>query len=532
MKYFIIMTLFLALPSLGQIKSQRLFDMEWDEVPGATQYEIEMLLNGKTIIRKVTAKASWSGEIKPGQYTYRLRAFDQRKVPGPWSDLEPLTVYLTPVKLLAPNTDQNKILAKAGENHEVTFSWQSVPLATRYRVEIRSLTGGDQKQIEVEGDTILQINLPVGKRYSWMVTPFGESSELIGDPEVREISEFELIGPPLEKAKLEAPDTEYVRQIKWKPSRLASHELVKIFKKKESGGWELVTESQVKDGEYPIPLSWPGGRYQLQVKSQAELYQDSEVAAITFLLHSGDRSEQAQYNAELRKSIDGFKGWFGQATYLISQVDYLSTQVHSGFSANTRFSTVAGTGRLGVGYLGAQKEWGFLSSIDLSGMINQQGQNVTYAGAEASALYKTRLTERDEVRFKLGGYYKQLPFALVDVSTLKVNQYSNLSSQGLFAGTEYWFSLTPKLGFQAHVYLYRDAAVQAPLVTRSAVAESDQVGILGSYKLTKRQTGLMGLAYRQDRASFDALDSGGRIIGANIIEIRGLFLNFVLEHEF
>jgi hypothetical protein len=290
--------------------------------------------------------------------------------------------------------------------------------------------------------------------------------------------------------------------------------------------------SEHSDTFYFVPLNWPGGRYQVQIVSQAELYEDSQMAVASFELAEGDRSEEAQFKAELRASIEGFKGWYGQASYLITQIDYWSRQRFLGTTVNTRFSNLFGTVRLGLGNLGSQKDWGFLSNLDISGMFNQQGENVIFSGIESVALYRTQLTYRDEIRLKFGGYFKELPFALIDISGPRVDQYHNISSYGLVTGGEYWFSISPKFGFQAHAYFYSSAMATAPVLSRNVQGYSQQIGVLGSYKMSKVSAGLMGLAFRQDEASFQTLDSSGSNMGQSGVNVRGIFLNFILEQSF
>jgi hypothetical protein len=512
---------------------QRPFDMEWEEIEGATQYEIEVLSEqGQILIQKITPKASWSGQIRPGRYQYRLRAFDKRKVPGPWSELEPFTVFLSPVTLLKPEKNKPVLQALKQEEEEVFFSWSLESLATDYKLFIQNEKTSELKEILVAKNPSYKIQLPVAHRYHWWVLPINREKNSEGLLEECEKGEFVLMGPALTKVTIETPETDFVRKILWSHDSHSKKFEVKFLRKVSEKSWEVVSKTESPTGQVDVDLSWPGGRYQVQVKAQADHRRDSELSMINFNLRNGDRSEQAQYKAEMRAAIDGFVGWYGQASYLITEIQYTSRQIDLGIYANTEFNTISGTGRLGFGYLGAKKEWGFLSILDLSGMINVQGHNVTFASGELVGLYRTELMDRDELRFKIGAYFKQLPFANVDVFSSLVTQYSHVHLYGATLGLEYWYSLSPKLGFQTHAYFYSSLSGQDSLGKQPAKGDSYQYGFLGSYRLSQNRTGLMGLAYRQDATFFQGVDSLGKPVGEQLVNIRGLFLNLLLEHRF
>jgi len=517
--------------SFAESNVGRPFDIEWEMVEGASQYEIEITQNEKTVFKKVTSSPSWSGEIKPGSYSYRLRAFDSRKVPGPWSDFEQLNVSLSPVTLLSPNPEIIKIFSKSETDFEIELKWAPVSYAEDYRVFIQAGGENEIQETKVKGEASLQVALPVGGRYQWWVLPQNSTKNLSANLEEAQKAAFELYGAPLQTPEIEIPETQFIRQINWKSDQKTKNHLVKIFRLKTGNLGELVQTAEISERIFYVPLNWPGGRYQIQVTSQTDFFEDSKMSSKTFELIGGDRSEAAQYKAELRASIEGFKGWYSHASYSITEVDYLSRQRFSGGTVSTRFTTVAGTGKLGLGYLGSKK-WGFLTLVDLSGMFNHQGNHVTFAGAESVAIYRTQISDRDEVRLKFGAYFRELPFAMIDPLGSRVDRYSNISMTGVITGGEYWLSISPKFAIQTHAYLYYGAFGRAPISSNSIQGSSQQYGVMGSYRLSKNRAGLWGLSYRQDGASFQTLDRAGNHIGRSNMDIRGMFLNFALEQKF
>jgi hypothetical protein len=126
--------------------------------------------------------------------------------------------------------------------------------------------------------------------------------------------------------------------------------------------------------------------------------------------------------------------------------------------------------------------------------------------------------DTDEFRIKTGLFYKEVPQTLADIGEIseyfnsnnrslagfKGTNNQNISMIGPHIGLEYWFSLTPKLGFQINSnWYYSMSAVKLPNNGTGFVPTvSDEYGVLGSYKVSQKFTGLLGLTYRKDQVKY------------------------------
>lgn len=114
----------------------RWIDLEWEAVPEARGYEIELFqeVDGKNLPRGKykTDEAAWSHAVPPGRYFLRLRSVDRRGVPGEWSANIPLKVRMQNPLLLRPVPD-DKV-----SDPLVSFEWGPVEGASSYQLIVKS----------------------------------------------------------------------------------------------------------------------------------------------------------------------------------------------------------------------------------------------------------------------------------------------------------------------------------------------------------------------------------------------------------
>ncbi len=129
MKLFLFLFLLTPLITFAQ---ERWVDLEWDAVPGAKSYELELFqdLSGTMTPRGKfkTDTPVWSRPVPSGKYAIRLRSLDARGVPGEWSDEIPLKIRLKNPQLLRPVPD-DKI-----STDQIDLEWGEVEGAGAYQV--------------------------------------------------------------------------------------------------------------------------------------------------------------------------------------------------------------------------------------------------------------------------------------------------------------------------------------------------------------------------------------------------------------
>lgn len=506
---------------------RRLVNFEWDPIEGGESYEIEIKQakqDGKTFNFKVK-DAVWNGRLTPGRYEMKLRALDYRGVPGDWSEPSALNVQLESARLTGP-APKSIVKGEDSKNAKVTLKWDEVPGATSYALEIQS-DDGLFKQAEILTGTSYAINLPAAHAYTWRV--LGQGPDDVRSEAVS-LGEFEAYGGRLDKPKIEKPENEFVREVKWNRPEFADKFDVTVSRKNtKSKTWEKVAEYKDQSNEsLAFDPKWNGGDYRVDVIAKGDKRVPATTASTAFRVRKGDRSPAAEFTHEVRKSIDRVNGWYGIASYLITMINYSSINYDK--QSATSYNAIGGTGRLGLGHFIDDAQWGFLGIIDMSGFISNDGQNLTYASSELSAVWRSSSTasDRGELRVPVGIYYKQHQVALGNPSTGKVDSYENAAVVGPQAGAEYWYSISPKFGLQANMHLYLSLLkMSTPSGGAVTPTVSTQFGFLGSYRFNKRFTGLAGYARREDSMKYKAADGND-----NESTLKGDYLNFFAEYAF
>lgn len=513
-------------------KSRRLTQFEWDPIPKAKAYEIEIRPVSATGEKKDPFRfnvtdTSWNGELKPGQYTMRLRSLDRRGVPGEWSRPESFYVKLYAPTPISPANDQ-VINSNEEDSAEVKLSWVLQSEASLYKLHIEDESRTVVQDHEVKENQIT-LTLPVARRYQWSLIGYDKQSKE-GEPFGPPIS-FTLMGKMLETPQIQIPDSPFVRSLSWDPVPKSENYSYQLFVRGPNRKWNsFAKEDNFRKTNLPFPADWKGGEYKFSVTANANLRVSSKTHTIIFEVAKGDRSPEAEQIARLRESIERTSEWYGIASYLITQIEYSATNYDKG-SAPT-FKAVGGTGRLGGGYLDPKTPFGFLGIADFSGFTIGQ-KNYTYASLEAHGILRQTISDIGELRSSVGPYYKELPEILGSADSGEF-QLSQLSALGLHAGGELWYSLNRKLGAQVNARIYYPVFGKTPFGQPIVATPSFQIGFLGSLRLNKKATGLMGYAYRKDLLEYKTQNS--RAINAgyskNQSAVVGHYLNFFLEWDF
>jgi hypothetical protein len=509
-------------------KKRRLTNFEWDPMPGAKSYEIEIKPkkgDGKSFLFNVNT-TSWNGDLKPGKYTMRLRSKDHRGVPGEWSGAEEFGVKLQAIEPVFPR-ENSEVKSDDSEIAEVNFKWEESPYAKSYEVVVKD-ESGKVLSTSTETSNQLSLKLPVAAKYSWTIIgtdEFNEKGQAAAAP-----AAFTLLGKQLELPRIKEPETPYVRQLTWeKVEQSQKYEFSLKRKDGNSKKWKVIVEGEKNETSLDFLSTYKGGNYQLKITAIGHLRQKSKSHQIIFPVASGDRSEATEEKAKNRKSIDRTKGWYGVASYLITQIQYVAINLDKGSGPST--NAFGGTGRLGAGWFSENTPMGFLGIVDLSGFIIGQ-KNYTYPSIEAHAIYRIVSGLLGEFRLSGGVYYKEIPEILANVRT---GDYSvtQLGATGVHTGGEFWYSMTAQLGLQLNGRVYYPISGKTPTGQPIIPTMSYQFGFLGSYRLNDKATGLVGYAYRKDIINYKSTNTEVEsTFTSNQSSVSGSYLNFFLEWDF
>jgi hypothetical protein len=512
---------------------RRSVSFEWEPIDGAKYYDIEIRkkTKGSKAALFKTEKAEWNGKLKIGRYEFRLRSLDNRKVPGEWSDYAELDAV---------------IKATDADKQEVKFEWRPTPAATGYSVDIYN----DKNELIANEKTSkpkLEYTLPTAAFYSWKVKAISEEGL---ESESTLVQKFTLMGPKLDKPKIEKPDNDFVREIKWSTvDKAENYDLIVARFNPQIKKWQKFKEFQdQKENSVNFESDWPGGKYKIIVKAKSKGRENSDISAIGFPVREGSRSPATEYVQTMRKSIDRVDGWFSHASWYASSIS-LKSQYRGTVAFNT--NAVTGTGRLGVGLLRSDSLWGFLFIGDAGGYVFEN-KIYNYFGFEASAVRRQNTSDRAEVRYLMGAFMREFPALYTSANSYISNSqnpsnvqknYGKGGALGAHGGIEYWYSLTPKLGFQANAHIYIPMTeTELPNGGRYSGGDLNySVGVLGSYRYSSRLTGLMGLNLREENFSYtDSSDSAtwgsaifqGRSTNKVKTTISGIYINLMAEYSF
>lgn len=540
MKIFnIIFIFFIFLAAMQALSApfRRQVSFEWEPIPGAAAYDIELRpikVTGESKTFKFSSVTNnWSGNLAPGLYQLRLKSKDQRGVGGEWSKPEEFQVKLEGLKLVAPMTE--KVYANQAEVTNVVFQWEPLGGAMSYQLTILNEDGSTLLNQELKANQF-SVPLKVAKNYTWSLD--AKSVDGLGSEEPIK-KQLQLLGPKLDAPVIEMPDNAFVRELKWKKPRFGE-KFDLLLQKRDPASNSYKQVYTAKDMTFQgmeFPRSWPGGDYKLQIRSTANLREPSKVSEIRFPVQNGDRSPAAEVSQLLRNSIDRTSGFFGIASWFITNVKFQGNNPEHG--ATSSFQASAGTGRLGAGYLSPVHPFGFVGFVDLSGFI-LNSKNYTYPSAELNIIYRTNSGDRAEIRHQIGGFYKEI----IDIyATGSSGEYviDRIASVGPHYGIEYWYAFNPKIGFQLNAHTYLSLfKVKTPNDNAIDPSLSFQIGLMGSYRMNKKATGLLGYAYRRDTLAYKATEgnSGSSTQSLansgdyNQTELTGHYLNLLMEYAF
>lgn len=510
---------------------KRSIAIELEEVEGATTYEIQLISNssGKSSSFKMK-KPEWTAQIKPGEYKFKLRSFDSRNVPGPWSEEVPLVIKTVGPDLIFPEPDA-RVLTKTKDQYELEFKWEGIPNAKSYRLEVLPV-GSEEKLIRDFDENTGKIELPVAKSYTWTVRAISKSG-IEGEAQEKPGS-FSLIGDVLDTPEIERPEDIYVESIKWTKPEYAEQISYVLSKQNGDKKWEKIESDLNSDKtEIPFDTKLPGGRYRLAVQAEGQLREKSKVAKIDFEVYKGDRSPASIQEVKLRDSLEKPTRWYFIASWMLSNIEYTGIDGSRG-NQTSQYNTFGGTGRLGLGYINEKRGRGLFGIFDLSGYtIN--GDVVNWAAAELHYVWK-KSWGRNLFRPSAGIFYKELKETTALGPNRDTYKHELISYGGPHLGFEFWQPVTSKLGWQVNARMYYGMFdIDTPANSQQSPQTSEQIGFMGSYRLSQKMMGFVGLTHRTDRAVYKTTGpaEGATVTGPNQeIEISGSYLNFLLEWAF
>ena len=508
--------------------------LDWPQVQGASGYQIKFTPKNNQKPQTVSSpKSKWKGPLQFGLYDVELRSKDERGVFGPWSEPFPIAVIPPAPKPIRP---LKKIGTRKKEESYVHFQWTPVPGVKNYWIQVESLSSSYKYQKEILG-TETKIELPVAQSYRWKIAslPPGVSPDQIQKFQNQKFSETSttVIGA-LAAPKIISPTHAFIEHLKWEPIAGAQKYLVKIYRKTKKGKWKRIRRAKVKKPQIRIKPKWPAGQYKAKVTAYGLLRKPSKGKALVFEL-AKQRGPKFARIAELKESVSHPARFHAVASYIITQLDYLSLNKEK--RTRTSFSALGGSGRLGLGFTPQNTHWGAMAFAEYSG-FTVSGQTFTYFTLESQVTYRKHIGTH-LMKLSSGLFLRQLPETQTSVTDSSQFDLETLFFAGPQVGFSYGIPFSSKIGlfFQTQLY-YSLVSLDTPNNKPIAPTLSYQINLLGSYRLNPQWTGMVGYTFKKDsinyktRSASDSSDSFAESGDQNSVEISGHYLSLHLEWNF
>jgi hypothetical protein len=352
----------------------------WSPIPGATQYEIQIERDGKTVSKKTLEDSSWSGDLKFGIYAYQIRAYDRVKRPGQWTEPSPLVVMPAPPAPSLP--EDGKKVTLFSDEADAVLRWKATPGASKYRVALTRK--GAPPEIHVVEGTELKLKTLVPGNYSWIVTAIVKSKGRVPasfgskewESKPSEESEFKIAREKLEApvpsspvGKLLPPSDGKLR-FNWKKVDGAERYELQVFAKVPSLAQlrgpasppRALVKLVVTDAFAVTDLA-AEGQYVWKVRALANVDEKSQAQA------QGPQST-AEFKLDKNASFLDGSGYVAFST-MIAPYNYQLISPAAGINATASSSSI--TGRMSGEYW-FKPQWGVGSAFELTNFtIGNQG---------------------------------------------------------------------------------------------------------------------------------------------------------------
>jgi hypothetical protein len=408
MKFITLLLLFLlSLSAFAQGSGTRWIDIEWEEVQGASNYEVELFEDkaGNLVPRgkyKVDS-AGWSNAVPPGKYSLRIRSLDKRGVPGDWSDYIPVKVRMHNPRLFQPTSD-----AKVS-GAQVDFEWSDVEGAALYQLVIK-----DDKDKILHNTSVRDVRASIYLEdlglYHWAVYALEEGEPQISQEDFTSSSfkTFQRVGGDLDapevkttienKITIEWPQVRRAKQ--YEVDYLPPAQLDKNRRFKIPGTTFAFAPSRLKDGVTTITVRSTAPGYPDSPKSTIQLYKKGDTVEVQDIIQ-GQKNEAPKVSPSTLLWRDEF-----YISMVLSQYGYSSTNIEKDTELDQKKLT-------GVGVAAEWARKPKLNSLqqkyDLSYLQLSSGREVGNKIRGSFSLSKEKVLGKSRITYGGGASLLRLP---------------------------------------------------------------------------------------------------------------------------
>jgi hypothetical protein len=266
--------------------TKRTVEIEWDVVPGATQYELE-IYDGKNrkFIKTFSSKTNvFKLNVKMGKYYFRSRIFDRFERSSEWTDLAELLIAPPPTRILSKLPSDSLIFAgKKTGIFEHTLTWEALPGVNDYKVIVENPDGKLVNEFSIKG-TSAKLKVPPGQFQFRIQAVLPDGT--VGDPS-EPTPVLSILG-----AKIRAPVISFGKHSRGGRSAFVRSELASslfdgelFYKTLEGNDWFKVKNFyDLKDHAILFDSTYKPGLYRLKLQAKARGFTPSEYGYSEFVI--------------------------------------------------------------------------------------------------------------------------------------------------------------------------------------------------------------------------------------------------------
>lgn len=271
----------------AQFDSKRYVEIEWEKIPGATKYELDLMdfKTAKTVKVFSSNTSVFRLNVRMGKYLFRSRIFDIYGTPSDWSEVAQVIIGPPPTELKGQ---------EVGKPHEPVFAnkkngfgklpieWEVIEGVKGYKIIAEDHLGKVVKEFEVKSN---KVNLTMGAgEYRFKIVPILPDGTLGQESLASEL--YTIIGAKVDPPKIMAKRKKGRSEFFVRTSLKHAEVFGKLeYMPLEGTGWSFMQElKNLKQGAIPLLNQSEPGLYRLTLFSRAKGFLDSDPVITEYLV--------------------------------------------------------------------------------------------------------------------------------------------------------------------------------------------------------------------------------------------------------
>lgn len=445
---------------------ERWINFDWEPVPGANSYEIELLqeIDGKILSNGIfkTELPEWNKPVAPGKYFVKIRTLDKRNVGGDWSERLPISIRSAPPTLEYPQYEESIEILK-NVNYIQKFSWKPSSTNAYYKFQ---LYNSDNKIIHSEITEQTDLSYPINTTglYFWNVSVL--NSKYDETEQGLKKHPFSISYGKLSATDFRIENTAKNVLIVWSKIKNAEKYQINFSRQEGDLSFKAIVSKEILTNKISIPKNKiSNGTYRFTAKARGNGYADSDESEILYEYDKNEVKIIVQNNGnEVFKNERPSSGRNLEFFIAVPTLDYQ----FKNFEADTiSKQSLSGTA-IELGWFSplATKNLSISSNLKIMSLSDTYASSLF--GKSSVAINKSFSLSKFELLPRLGIFAEKTPAFLISrlqTSKLEIKdiitagpllgiteQYKLTQSLTLFAGQQFSYQLLQLAGMEDNTF--------------------------------------------------------------------------------